>query len=389
MFYNSDIYKKISKWFLGLFTCCILIYLVFRHISSVIDAILWVMNLVEPILLGGILALIFNVPMSFFEQILRKKTRLHKGTRPLAIILALILVFGIFIGVAVLVVPELVNAVKLIIQIAGGGFEQLAQMETNSDLMKTPVGKYFIELDIDWLGMKNQMEQWIRSISGTFVDQAVGAIGTITSSLVTLLISFVFSIYILSGKEKLKQHICRLRDAWMPKQFGEALTHVASVCSKTFRLFITGQAMEAIILGTLCMIGMIILRIPYAPMVGVLVGVTALIPVVGAFVGTIVGAFMIVTVNPFKAFVFVIFLLILQQIEGNLIYPKVVGTKINLPAIWVLAAVTIGGNLGGPIGMLLGVPAASAAYVLLKESTKKREEKKREKVSDKNTSNIF
>lgn len=132
--------------------------------------------------------------------------------------------------------------------------------------------------------------------------------------------------------------------------------------------------MEAIILGTLCMIGMVILRIPYAPMVGALVGVTALIPVVGAFAGTIVGAIMIITVNPFKAFVFVIFLLILQQVEGNLIYPKVVGSKINLPAIWVLAAVTVGGNLGGPIGMLLGVPATSAAYVLVKEATKRREE---------------
>ena len=121
------------------------------------------------------------------------------------------------------------------------------------------------------------------------------------------------------------------------------------------------------------MIGMLILRIPYAPMIGVLVGVTALIPIVGAFIGTIVGAIMILTVNPFKAFVFVVFLLILQQIEGNMIYPKVVGSKINLPAIWVLAAVTIGGNLGGPIGMLLGVSAASAAYALLKEATAERE----------------
>lgn len=133
---------------------------------------------------------------------------------------------------------------------------------------------------------------------------------------------------------------------------------------------------EAMILGTLCMVGMAILRIPYAPMIGALVGVTALIPLVGAFIGTIVGAIMILTVNPFKAFVFVVFLLVLQQIEGNMIYPKVVGSKINLPAIWVLAAVTIGGNLGGPIGMLLGVPAASAAYALLKEATAKREKAK-------------
>ena len=135
-----------------------------------------------------------------------------------------------------------------------------------------------------------------------------------------------------------------------------------------------GQTTEAVILGTLCGVGMAILRIPYAPMVGALVGVTALIPYVGAFLATVIGAFMILTINPFKALVFVIYLLTLQQVEGNLIYPRVVGAKINLPAMWVLAAITVGGNLAGPIGMLLGVPAASAAYALLKEATTKKEQ---------------
>lgn len=135
-----------------------------------------------------------------------------------------------------------------------------------------------------------------------------------------------------------------------------------------------GQTTEAVILGTLCGVGMAILRIPYAPMVGALVDVTALIPYVGAFLATVIGAFMILTVNPFKALVFVIYLLTLQQVEGNLIYPRVVGAKINLPAMWVLAAITVGGNLAGPIGMLLGVPAASAAYALLKEATTKKEQ---------------
>ena len=375
MFDTSEKRRKISKWFIGIFTCCILIYLGFRHISSVAGAISWLIDLAKPLLIGAILALIFNVPMSFFERNLRKKTKLRKGARPLAIVLALALVFGMFIGITVLVVPELIEAVKLIIQIAGGGLDQLAQMETNTALMGTPVGQYFAKLDIDWLGLKTQMEEWFKSQSGTFVNQAVGAASSFAGSLVTFFIGLVFAIYILSGKEKLKQQVCRLIHVWLPEKFGETLIHVSSVCSKTFRLFIAGQATEAIILGTLCMIGMAILRIPYAPMVGALVGVTALIPVVGAFVGTIVGAIMILTVDPFKAVVFVIFLLILQQIEGNMIYPKVVGSKIKLPAIWVLAAVTIGGNLGGPIGMLLGVPAASAAYALIKEATAKRENK--------------
>lgn len=373
MFDTSEKCRRISKWFLGMFTCCILIYLGFRHIDGIADVLMRLFDLTKPLLIGAMLALVFNVPMSFFERNLRKKTKLRKGVRPLAIVLSLVLVFGIFIGITVLVVPELVKAVKLIVQIAGRGLEQLAHIKSNSDLMETSVGQFLAKLDIDWLGLKNQMEDWVRSQSGTLVNQAVSAAGTFAGNSVTFFIGLVFSIYILSGKEKLKQQICRLINVWMPQKVRKVLTHVASVCNKTFRLFITGQAMEAMILGTLCMIGMAILKIPYAPMIGALVGVTALIPVVGAFIGTVVDAVMIITVNPFKAFVFVIFLLILQQIEGNLIYPRVVGTKINLSAMWVLAAVTIGGNLGGPVGMLLGVPAASAVYALIKEATAARE----------------
>ena len=196
------------------------------------------------------------------------------------------------------------------------------------------------------------------------------------SSTVTSLVGLVFAVYLLSGKEKLKRQACRLIRVWLPQNMGGIMIHISSVCGDVFHRFVADQFLEALILGTLCMLGMVILRIPYAPMVGALIGVTALIPVVGAFVGTIIGAVMIMTVSPLKAVVFVIFLLILQQVEGNLIYPRVVGAKINLPAIWVLAAVTVGGNLAGPLGMFLGVPAASAAYTLIREATDQREHKR-------------
>lgn len=369
----SEKHWKITRWLICLFTCCILIYLGFRHISSIMGVVIAVIGLGKPLLVGAFLALIFNVPMRFIEEKLQKKKKNRKGVRPLSIVLALVLVFGIFVGITVLVVPELVKAIKLIIEIVGAGLDQLAQLESNDALTQTPFGRYLAKIDIDWIGLKLQMEEWIKEQSRVFVNQAVGAAGSLASSLVTFFIGLVFAIYILSGKEKLKQQVCRLIHVWLPKKFGKLVLHVSAVCSDTFRHFIAGQATEAIILGTLCMIGMGILRLPYAPMIGALVGVTALIPVVGAFVGTIIGAIMILTVSPFKSFVFVIFLLILQQLEGNLIYPRVVGAQINLPAIWVLAAVTIGGNLGGPLGMLLGVPAASAIYALLKEATMYRE----------------
>ncbi len=373
MFDSTEKRKEVGKWLIGIITCCILIYLGMRHISNIADAIMFLAGLAKPMLIGTVLALILNVPMSAIEGWLRRKVKLKRATRPLAIVLALILVLGIFVGVAVLVIPELINAVTLIVQIIGQGLDQLASMENDAAIMSSPLGKYLAGIDIDWLALKTELEEFIRTHSDSFVNQAVDATSSVAGGIVSLFIGFIFSIYILSGKEKLKRQVCRLTRVWLPQKLGGVLIHVCGVCSKTFRLFIAGQATEAIILGTLCMIGMAILRIPYAPMIGALIGVTALIPIVGAFFGTIVGAIMILTVNPFKAFVFIVFLLVLQQVEGNMIYPKVVGSKINLPAMWVLAAVTVGGNLGGPLGMLLGVPAASAAYALLREATQKRE----------------
>ena len=207
----------------------------------------------------------------------------------------------------------------------------------------------------------------------SIMASAAGTIGGIGSSVFNFVVGLVFSIYILYDKENLKKQATRLIRTWIPKRAADTVLHVAQVSNVTFRSFVTGQTTEAVILGTLCMIGMLILRIPFAPMIGALIGVTALIPIFGALIGMVVGAVMIVSVDPVKALIFIIFLLILQQIEGDIIYPRVVGSKMGLPGMWVLAAVTIGGSLGGAVGMLLGVPVFSVIYSLLNEATDKRE----------------
>jgi len=372
MLNSSDNRKTISKWIIGTFTYCILIYLAIRHIASIANIAVWIFGLISPLLIGFMLSLILNVPMTSIEGLLAK-TKLKKGIRPVSILLSLLLVLGIFVGVSVLVVPELIKAVTLIIQIATQVLEQMASLETDPSLLNTPWGETLSKLNIDWIGLKARLEEWFRSQSSFIMNFAVSAIEAAASKLFSLFISIIFAIYMLANKETLKRQISRLIHAWIPSHIGENMVHVFDVCNQTFKLFIAGQATEAVILGVLCMIGMMILQIPYAPMVGALIGVTALIPILGAFIGTIIGAIMILTVNPIKAIIFVVFLLILQQIEGNLIYPRVVGSKINLPAMWGLAAVTVVGNLAGPLGMLLGVPAASAAYALIKEATYNRE----------------
>ena len=364
--------RKITKWIIGVVTACILIYLAIRHLGMIAVGISWLVNITFPILLGIVMALVLNVPMRPIEKHLHIKK--EKAKRPVAIVLSLVLVLGIFTGIAFLVFPEIVDTIRLVAQIVMSGIDQAASWEQTIDFSRLPFGEYLQQIDIDWMQLKNNLEQWTISQRNVLLQQAAGAVSSVASGFMNFFIGLVFSIYVLANKEKLKRQTLRLIRVWFPQKFGSALVHVASVCNRSFRNFIAGQAMEAVILGMLCTIGMLILRLPYAPMIGALVGVTALIPIVGAFIGTIVGAFLILTVSPFKAFIFVVFLIILQQLEGNLIYPKMMGARINLPAIWVFAAVTIGGNLAGPVGMLLGVPAASAAYELLKEATAKREE---------------
>lgn len=368
---NKEKNRKITKWVIGVVTACILIYLALRHLDMIAVGISWLISIIFPILLGTVMALILNVPMRPIEKHLHIKK--EKAKRPLAILLSLILILGIFTGIAFLVIPEIVNTIRLVAQIVISGIDQAASWEQTIDFSRLPFGEYLQQIDIDWKQLKDNLERWTISQRNVLLQQAAGAVSSVASGFMNFFIGLVFSIYALANKEKLKRQTLRLIRVWLPQRFGSALVHVVSVCNRSFRNFIAGQATEAVILGMLCTIGMLILRLPYAPMIGALVGVTALIPIVGAFIGTIVGAFLILTVSPFKAFIFVVFLIILQQLEGNLIYPKVMGARINLPAIWVFAAVTIGGNLAGPVGMLLGVPAASAAYELLKEATAKRD----------------
>ena len=355
MFEHFHQHRQTAIWIITIFTICVFIFLGVRYIEGILAALLWFFGLFKSLLIGIIGALILNVPMGAIQQYLFPKHPFHKARRPLAIALTLLFVFGLFAGIALLVIPELLDAFTLLSQVIFTGLDAL-ETAPWQDM-----------LDIDWSGIRAQLQQW------TDINQIMALLRSLTGELFDLFIGLIFAIYILGQKERLKSQATRLIKVWLPRKFSKTLLYITDISCQTFRRFITGQALEGVILGTLCMAGMGILNIPYAPTIGVLVGVTALLPIVGALIGIVVGGMIIFTVNPVKALVFVIFLLVLQQLENNLIYPKVVGSKIHLPAIWVLAAVTVGGNLAGPLGMFLGVPAASTAYALLREITAKKE----------------
>lgn len=377
MDFNSKKLKSLSRWIIGIAAACIIIFLAIENIGVVVGAVSWVLNLVMPLIVGFAIALILNVPMRWLETKLFKKSKKpfwQKLRRPLAFIISLVLILGILVGVIWLVIPALVDAVKVIVQSVIDFINKISAMD-KAEIAELPFGSAL--LNIDWGKMLTTLQDWLKNQSGNIVNTAFGTISSLLGGIFDLFVSLVFSVYILFGKETLKKQFLRLVNAWLPKRFSAWLVHALSIANTNFRNFVSGQSIEAVILGTLCLIGMLILGIPYAPMVSALVGVTALIPVVGAFIGAIVGGFMILTVQPIKAVIFVVFLVILQQLEGNIIYPKVMGNKVNLPGMWILAAVTVGGALAGPVGMLLSVPIGSTAYVLIKEATAKREENKK------------
>lgn len=375
-FEDPKLRKIISRWVIGIVSVCVLIYLGVRHILQLAFAVKYVFSLIAPLCIGLFFALMLNLPMRFFERKLFARCRnihLRRAGRGLSILLALATILGILIGVAVLVVPELIEAVTMLGSQISGVIDQMAAFDAQTDYSAIPFGNYLEGIDIDWAGIKTGLTAWLSEQRSVIVSSAVMTFGSVAGVVIDLIVSLVFAVYILANKERLTAQVTRLIRAWIPRTIGNRLMHITNVCIGVFERFVVGQTMEAIILGSLCTVGMLILSLPYAPMVGALIGVTAFIPIVGAYLGAFVGAFMILTIDPFKALVFLIFLIILQQVEGNLIYPRVVGSKIHLPAMWVLAAITIGGGIAGPIGMLFAVPVFSSAYELLREATAERE----------------
>lgn len=367
--------KKLTLWIIGVATACILIYLSIKHISVLAQAVSFCLGLISPLLVGLALAMILNVPMHFFERHLwpkAKKKFFENLRRPIAYLISVLVIIGILVGVVWLVIPKLIEAITVIVETVIGYINTLSVIDKN-ELANNPLGNAL--LNTNWDKVLDTAQDWLKNQSGNIVNTAFDTVSSLVSGIFNVFISFVFSIYILFSKDNLKSQAGRLIRAWLPPKFAEWFVHASAVASENFRNFVSGQSLEAVILGVLCMLGMLILGLPYAPMVGALVGVTALIPVVGAFIGAIIGGFMILTVDPMKAIIFLIFIIVLQQVEGNLIYPKVMGSRVKLPGLWILTAVTIGGALAGPLGMLLSVPAGSTIYVLIKEATEKREQK--------------
>lgn len=333
-----------------------------------------------PLLIGVIIAYVLNILMSYYERLYFPKSRnegIIKSRRVICLVLSIVTMLGIVAAVIGLVVPELVASVQLLIKLAldwlPGALEDLSENQSLAEVI--PAGVWEALESINWKDLIGKAVQAVTDGIGGAVGTVAGVITSVFSTVVTVLVAVIFSLYLLISKDNLLSQGNRLMNAYLKPDLRGRVRHVLDVLNDCFHRYVVGQCVEAVIIGVLCMIGMFIFRFPYATMIGTLVGFTALIPIAGAYIGAVVGAFMILTVSPLQAILFVVYLTVLQQLEGNLIYPRVVGSSMGLPGMWVLAAVTVGGGLFGILGMLIGVPLAAAAYRLIKEDVARREEK--------------
>lgn len=366
---NQENIRKIKE--IILFTAVIIVCL--WKYETVLDILFFVLNILTPFILGGAIAFVLNVPMNFVqrhlfdEERIKKSKVLQKMARPVSMILVLIAVFGIVAIIMFILIPQLGETFANLGRSIQAFIPQIQEWASRLFNDNKEIMDMVNNLEFDWNKIMDTGINFFKNGAGSVVNSTITAAKSIVSGLTTFFIAFVFAIYILLQKEKLGVQAKKVLFAFVRRGRAEATVEVLSFTYNTFSSFLTGQCVEAVILGSMFAVSMTILKLPYALLVGVLIAFTALIPIFGAFVGCGVGAFLIFMVDPMKALIFVVLFLVLQQIEGNLIYPHVVGNSVGLPSIWVLAAVSIGGSLMGVVGMLIFIPIVSVVYALFRE----------------------
>ena len=350
--------------------------------SRISEALSFLTGILKPFILGGALAFILNLPLSFLEKkVFRNlKGRGEKFKRPLSIFLSLVFVLLLILILLLTVVPEVISAFESIISSIPS---LVTRVESWSNDVLTPVLKNNPELlkslETNWDSLLSKSLSFLKDGLSALLSSTLVAANSLISSITSFVVALIFAIYVLGDKERLERQFRSLLKAYTSKETEEYVLHVFSVLHRSFSSFISGQCLEAVILGSIFILVLSILRFPYSVMIGVVVMFSALLPIVGAFIACFFGAFIILLSSPVKALYFVVIFLVIQQLENNLIYPRVVGSSVGLPALWVFFAVTLGGALFGVVGMLFFIPVFSAVFVLLKEDVGRRIRWKEEK----------
>ena len=353
-----------------------LTFLAIHYWSSLTGLMGVLFSAASALITGCVIAYVLNILMSFYEQHYFPKNQskaVEKSKRVVCMLAAMLTLVAVVVLIIGLVLPELAACIRLLIAEIPVAIDSAVTWLEETGLLATVMTEDAVEslMSINWQEKMTELISVLAAGVGGVAQVAVDAVSATVSGVAQFVIGLIFAIYLLVGKETLGGQVNRLMEHYLKPAWNEKIRYVVGIFDNSFHKFIVGQCIEAVVLGVLCIIGMTILRLPYAMMIGTLIGFTALIPVAGAYIGAGVGAFMILTVSPIQALIFLVFVVVLQQLEGNLIYPKVVGSSIGLPGVWVLAAVTVGGGIMGITGMLLGVPTVAAVYQLIRNDLNK------------------
>lgn len=369
--------KHLNVFFTG---CALLILFAWglNHMALVGNAVSRILGILSPFLMGASIAFIINVPMRGIERRLLKYTGMkRKPARICSMLLAYLGIFAVILFVIMAVIPDLINTFGQINEKIPE-FTGKVEIWGTGLIQKYPeITDYLTQLGGDWTELNDTLIDFLKNGLSGLLTSTVGVAYSLIGAVAAFVIAIIFSVYILAQKEKLGRQVKKLLYAYLPLERAERVLEIMRITSRIFSGFIAGQCTEAVVFGFLCFVGMTIFRFPYAVSISVLIGFTTLIPIFGAIIGTVVGALLILVTSPIKAVWFVIMILVLQQIDGNLIYPRIVGSSVGLPGIWVMMAVTVGGSLMGVLGMLIFVPLVSVCYCLLGQSVNGRLRKKK------------
>ena len=354
-------------------------YAALQNLNAVIGGFRWLAGILSPFLLGGAIAFVLNVPMRTIEsRLFPQNRRADAVRRPLALILTLLALVGVLTLAALVIGPGIKEAIMVLAEQIPGAAERLWAKLTELEAYLPQLEALLEDLALeDWRALSRKAVELLQNWGGKLLSSGGGLVGGVVSGVTTFVIGLIFSFYVLVQKEKLARQGRQVLYALLPEGWADRVLDVLRLSGRIFASFLSGQCLEAVILGTMFVVAMTLFSMPYAALVGVLIALTALIPVVGAFIGCGAGALLIAVTDPVKALVFVAMFLVLQQIEGNLIYPHVVGNSVGLPSIWVLAAVTLGGSLFGVGGILFFIPLCSVLYALFRGFVKVRLESRK------------
>ena len=376
--------KENVKKIMGIITFALVLYFVLQNMGIIFGAIGSVLGILAPFLFGAGFAFVLNIPMRYFEKKFFKPKKLKNGKikqnklkRPISILLAFVSIVLIIGFVIKLVIPQFVDVIAMFIREIPILAYELKDWAIEMTEQYPDISNQIRGIELNWDAIINEGITHVTNLASGLVTSSIGFIASLVGGIFDAIVSIIFAIYILMSKEKLAEQGKKILLAYLPEKKADYLLEIGALSNHTFCNFITGQCTEAVILGVLCFLGMLILKLPFAATISVVVGVTALIPIVGCFIGFIVGAILIVSISPIQAVIFIVFLLILQQVETNVIYPKVVGNSVGLPGMWVLVAVVLGGSLGGMLGLLLGLPTISVLYTIFKNDVNEKLEKKK------------